>query len=263
MAKKRGHGHHGGAWKVAYADFVTAMMALFLVLWLASQDVKIKEAVARSFRNPFASLTKDSTGIIPNKDTQAMKSKDGNFDSASAVELNMLRKLAEELLKSLTTNPNEPEESPAKLEITAEGLRISIFDRAKRPIFEPDTANFTPYGNWVFSTLAWQISRYTNTFQVELEGHTEKGHPTARPEYGNWEISADRANSARRKLLDHGVVEKQIRKVAGYADTQPMPDRPAADESNRRVAVLLKVHNDKSNKSEPTESAEKPEKKAT
>ena len=71
MSKKHG-GHHGGAWKVAYADFVTAMMALFLVLWLASQDVKIKEAVARSFSNPFASITKESTGVLPNKDTQAL-----------------------------------------------------------------------------------------------------------------------------------------------------------------------------------------------
>ena len=100
MAKKR-HAHHGGAWKVAYADFVTAMMALFLVLWLSSQDEKIKEAVERSFRNPFNSVTKESTGIIPNKDTQAVKSKDGNFDSASAVELNMLRRLAEEVVKTL------------------------------------------------------------------------------------------------------------------------------------------------------------------
>src|SRR5512147_2304988 len=98
MSKKR-HGHHGGAWKVAYADFVTAMMALFMVLWLASQDTKIKEAVARSFKNPFATLTKESTGIIPNKDTQAVKSSEGNFDSAAAVELNILRKLADDLSK--------------------------------------------------------------------------------------------------------------------------------------------------------------------
>jgi chemotaxis protein MotB len=243
MSRKRG-GHHGGAWKVAYADFVTAMMALFLVLWLASQDEKIKEAVARSFRNPFTSLTKESTGIISNKDSQALRSSQGSADSASAVELNMLRKLADDLIRMLTSNPEEPDDTPAKLEITPDGLRISIFDRAKRPVFEPDSAVFTPYGNWVFSTLAWQVARYTNSFQVELEGHTERGHQPARPEYSNWEISADRANTARRKLLDHGVSEPQIRKVAGYADTQPMADRPPADETNRRVTVLLKVRND-------------------
>ena len=92
MAKK--HAHHGGAWKVAYADFVTAMMALFLVLWLTSQDEKIKEAVERSFKNPFSSLTKDSTGLIPSKDSAAVRSAKGNFDSASAVELNMLRRIS-------------------------------------------------------------------------------------------------------------------------------------------------------------------------
>jgi chemotaxis protein MotB len=243
MSKKRHH--HGGAWKVAYADFVTAMMALFLVLWLTSQDSKIKEAVERSFKNPFASLTKESTGIIPNKESQAIKASQGNFDSSSAVELNMLRRIAQDLMKNLASNPDQPDETPAQLEILPDGLRISIFDRARRPVFEPDSAQFTPYGNWVFSTLAWEVARYTNSFQVELEGHTEKGHEVRKPDYGNWEISADRANSARRKLLDHGVTERQIRKVAGFADTQPMPDRPALDESNRRVAILLKIQNEK------------------
>src|SRR5437867_8942094 len=137
MRKKR-HPNHGGAWKVAYADFVTAMMALFIVLWLASQDQRIKEAVERSFRNPFASLTKESTGIIPNKETMAVKSREGNFDSASAVELNMLRKLAEDLLKILQSKPETPEESPLSLEINADSIRISVFDRNRKPIVDPD-----------------------------------------------------------------------------------------------------------------------------
>src|SRR6185436_11847197 len=108
MAKQ--HGHHGGAWKVAYADFVTAMMALFLVLWLTSQDEKIKEAVQRSFTNPFASLTKESSGVIPNKDARPISSdKSGNFDSSSAVELAMLRRLSDDLLKALQKE-EEPED---------------------------------------------------------------------------------------------------------------------------------------------------------
>src|ERR1700744_1536483 len=102
MSKKGGH--HGGAWKVAYADFVTAMMALFMVLWLTSQDQRIKEAIERAFRNPFSSVTKDSTGVIPSKDTQAVRSSSGNFDSSSAVELTMLRRLNQDLLKSLQTD---------------------------------------------------------------------------------------------------------------------------------------------------------------
>src|ERR1700753_3528580 len=101
MAKKKHDAHHGGSWKVAYADFITAMMALFLCLWLTSQDQKIKDAVERAFRNPFSSITKESTGIIPNKDAQAVKTESGNFDSASAVKLTILRRINQDLMKSL------------------------------------------------------------------------------------------------------------------------------------------------------------------
>ncbi|HEY1171681.1 MAG TPA: flagellar motor protein MotB [Verrucomicrobiae bacterium] len=239
--KKKGHGHHGGAWKVAYADFVTAMMALFLVLWLTSQDEKIKEAVERSFKNPFNSLTKDSTGLIPSKDAQAVRSSSGNFDSASAMELNMLRKLAQDLVTTLQTNEENPEENPIKMDISPEGMKISVFDKTRRAIFEPDSAKFTEYGQWVFSTLAWQLSRYTSSFNVELEGHTETGRPQQSENYSDWEMTADRANAARRELLKHGVTTEQIRKVAGYADTQPLTDRPSTDAGNRRVTVMLRI----------------------
>jgi chemotaxis protein MotB len=231
---------HGGAWKVAYADFVTTMMALFLVLWLSSQDNKIKEAVERAFRNPFTSLTKESTGLIPNKDAQAVKSQSGNFDSASAIELNMLRRIAEDLLKSLENNGTDADNNAIKMELLPEGMRISVFDRARRPIFEPKSAKFTDYGKWIFSTLAWEISRFPQTFLVELEGHTETGYAPA-GDYGNWEISTDRANSARRKLLEHGVDSDQVRKVAGFGDTVTMPETNPSEEVNRRVVVFLKI----------------------
>jgi chemotaxis protein MotB len=240
MARK--HGHHGGAWKVAYADFVTAMMALFLVLWLTSQDEKIKEAVQRSFTNPFASLTKESTGIIPQKDTPTVsKDRSGNFDSSSAIELSMLRRLSEDLLKAFQKEQEDSGSEPTtRLDLTPEGLRISIFDRSRRPIFKPQSADFTPYGDWVMSTIAWQISLYAS-FNVELEGHTESGRPAVRPDYGDWEISSDRASASRRKLIEHGVSAGQIRKVAGFADTVPMPSTNPEDESNRRITVMLKV----------------------
>jgi chemotaxis protein MotB len=242
MSKKGGH--HGGAWKVAYADFVTAMMALFLVLWLTSQDEKIKQAVERSFKNPFASVTKESTGIIPNKDTQAVRSSTGNFDSASAVELNFLRKIAEDIIRSLQPVPEALDEQSSKLEVTSEGIRLSIFDRARRPIFEKDTATFTEYGSWVFSTLAWQVSNYTNIFKIELEGHTEAGRPAKSADYGPWELSADRANAARRVMIDHGLSAPQVHKVAGFADTDPMHETEPTDERNRRVTLLMKLKNE-------------------
>lgn len=239
MAKK--HGHHGGAWKVAYADFVTAMMALFLVLWLTSQDEKIKEAVQRSFTNPFASLTKESTGIIPSQNKEiSPRGRSGNFDSSSAVELALLRRLAEDLMKELKNDENPEETRPVKLDITPEGLRITVFDRSRKPIFKPQSAEFTPYGDWVLSTLAWQIAQYAS-FAVEVEGHTESGQKPLREDYGDWEISSERATASRRKLIEHGVKQGQIRKVAGFGDTIPMSETSPEDEANRRITLLLKL----------------------
>lgn len=240
MAKGK-HGHHGGAWKVAYADFVTAMMALFLVLWLTSQDQKIKEAIQRSFTNPFSALTRESTGIIPNNQHQAVRTSGGAFDSASVMELSMLRKVAQDLLSMLKTRQDDPDMEPFRVEMTEDGVRVSIFDHGRSPVFKSESAEFTEYGQWVFSTLAWQIGRFTNSLFVELEGHTPPGQPIKDDRYGPWELTADRANSARRELVDHGVQASQIRKVSGYADTQPMSDRDPEDETNRRVAVLLRV----------------------
>ena len=127
------------------------------------------------------------------------------------------------------------------LEMMPDGMRISVFDRNNKPIFEPNSSNFTPYGTWIFTTLAWQISRFTNNFNVELEGHTLRGAEISNPSYGPWELSTDRANAARRKLLEHDVLPSQVVKVAGFADTQPLPNLDVTSESNRRVAVLLKL----------------------
>jgi chemotaxis protein MotB len=232
------HKSHGGSWKVAYADFVTAMMALFLVLWLTAQDRRIKVAIERAFRNPFSSLNKESVGIIPNKDIQATQVQKGKYDSPTVVQIELLRKLTEDLAKLLRQDP-EGQES-VKMDMTSEGLRINVFDRSHKPIFEPDTARFTPYGAWVFETLAWEVGRYS-TFNIELTGHTETGRKSLSEDYGDWELSADRANAARRKLLQHGVAPHQVFKVCGFGDTQPMENFSPTNEVNRRVGVLLKV----------------------
>src|SRR6185436_12386743 len=156
----------GGAWKVAYADFVTAMMALFMVLWLAAQDQKIKEAVERAFRHPFMSLTRESSGLMPsiNKNAGSL-SASGKFDTATAtaMEIAMLRRLEQDIAKSL----EQRQENEVSITLTPEGLRITIFDSAQKPIFEPDSDQFTSYGTWIMTTLSWQIARYTN-FLVEI-----------------------------------------------------------------------------------------------
>ena len=234
MSKKGGH--HGGSWKVAYADFVTAMMALFLCLWLTSQDQKIKDSVERAFRNPFSSLTKESTGIITSDNTSdgLKASSQGQFNSATAVEIEIMKHISEDLAKIM--QQQDEEKTSVKIEMTSDGLRINVFDRAQKPVFEADNDTFTPYGTWMFSTLAWEIARYT-TFKIELEGHTETSPEPKRP----WELSTERANAARRQLIQSGVTAAQICKVSGYADTAPMPDLPSTSEANRRVTVLLKL----------------------
>jgi chemotaxis protein MotB len=235
--KAKRHGHHGGSWKVAYADFVTAMMALFLCLWLTSQDVKIKEAVERAFRNPFSNVTKESVGIIPNKDVSASYQQQGHFQSVSAVEMETMRHLSDDLSKLLKQNEDV---TTVKIDLTPEGLNINVFDKAQKPIFRPETAEFTDYGSWVFSTLAWEISRYT-TFHIEIEGHTESQLETGDENHGKWDLSTERANAARRILTGNGVSDKQIFKVSGFADTAPMEGYEPDDEINRRVTVLLKL----------------------
>lgn len=239
MSKKGGH--HGGSWKVAYADFVTAMMALFLCLWLTAQDAKVKDAVERAFRNPFSSVTKESTGIIPSENTSSssMSSAQGQFESATAVEMEIMKHISEDLAKIL--QQQDEEQTSIKIDLTGDGLRINVFDRSHKPIFEADTDVFTPYGTWVFSTLAWEIARYTS-FKIELEGHTEtRATPAGREAHSQWELSTERANAARRKLIQSGIAATQVCKVSGYADTSPMPYLPATSEANRRVTVLLKL----------------------
>jgi chemotaxis protein MotB len=237
MSKKHG-GHHGGSWKVAYADFVTAMMALFLCLWLTAQDTKIKDAVERAFRNPFSAVTKESTGIIPQKDTTAEYKQQGNFQSVSAVEMETMRRVSEDLARLL--EQQHLDETSVQIELTPEGLKVNVFDRSQKPVFEPDTDIFTEYGSWVFSTLAWEISRY-KAFRVELEGHTGTTSDTGREVHSKWELSTERANAARRKLVQNGVTLEQVCKVSGYADTVPMPEFGFGAEANRRVTVLLKM----------------------
>jgi chemotaxis protein MotB len=234
------HPHHGGAWKVAYADFVTAMMALFMVLWLTSQDTKIKEAVERAFRNPFSAVTRESTGIIPSadKDASASYKQQGNFQSVSAVEMETMRRISDDLSKIL--QQQEEADKSVQVEVTPEGLKINVFDKSHKPIFEPDSDTFTQYGGWVFSTLAWEISRY-KTFKVELEGHTETNTKSGLEGRSKWELSTERANAARRKIIQNGVTAGQVCKVSGYADTEPMPGLPGTAEVNRRVTVLLKL----------------------
>ena len=237
MSKK--HAQHGGSWKVAYADFTTAMMALFLCLWLTSQDQKIKDAVERAFRNPFSAVTKESVGIIPNSKDDASSSykQEGRFSSVSAVEMETMRRLSEDLAKLL--KQRDEDQSSVQIELTPDGLLVNIFDRSQKPIFNSGTDVFTDYGAWVFSTLAWEIARFT-TFHIELEGHTETSRQTGREAHSQWELSTERANAARRLLHAHGLRPQQVVEVRGYADQKLLDEGNPGSARNRRISLVVR-----------------------
>jgi chemotaxis protein MotB len=242
-------GKAGGSWKVAYADFVTAMMAFFMVMWITAQDQKIKEAIAHSFNAPYEGLKRlspnlfhrETMGIIPSRQASAEPfSSMGRYELPSVVEVELLRQLNESLLKALKSNPALEGGNSVKLELTGQGLNITVFNRPKKAIFEQDSPRFTEYGQWVLSVLAWEIARY-KIFSVEVDGHTL---PLAQPpeqDRDKWDLSTDRANAARRVLVGHGVQSAQLARVTGFADTVPLPDTSTDSDANDRVTILLAV----------------------
>ncbi len=235
MAKK-GEAHHGGAWKVAYADFVTAMMALFMVLWITAQDPKVLKATADYFRNPHMPIYTGPAGLMPlNQSTLNPAAKD-KLRTEAFPNATLLQRIARDFIKSINID-TASQEKQMEMVVTPDGLKINLFNRGQRPLFVQNTAALTEWGKLVLQNLAWLIDRHR--FKVIIEGHTPAGFVTQIKDYGAWELTADRANSARRALELYAVSTDQIKRVVGCADTQPLPDRPASDELNARVTLSL------------------------
>jgi len=233
MAKKEAH--HGGAWKVAYADFVTAMMALFMVLWICAQDKQILIATSRYFKQPFNALTDRSVGVMQGK-AGGSQGKDQTRDTASAANLAFMNALASELNRMLNVNDVSDEKS-IDIELTSDNLKLTLFDRPKHRVFEKSSAELTEWGRFVLQNLAWTIER--NNLKAYIEGHAVAGFVSTRPNYGVWELTTDRANMARRLLEQYAVDPKKIERIAGFGDTQPMSGRKPDDESNERITISL------------------------
>ncbi|MBI2947931.1 MAG: hypothetical protein HYY23_09805 [Verrucomicrobia bacterium] len=232
----------GGSWKVAFADFMTALMALFLVLWILNQSETVKGNVEEFFKNPWKAALSDSTGIIPVKDATVTTSQKANFEAPSAIQLDAARRINEDLLKTFVQNKEFREHRSMVVEVTSDGLLINFLDNPSQPVFQIETnsVKFTEYGRWVFDTVAWEIARYPST-AIELEGHTEQGFKPLPGDYGSWEVSLDEAKLARQQLLRDGVTEGQIVKISGYAGTKPLKDREPNDRSNRRVTIMIRA----------------------
>lgn len=235
MAKKA-NAHHGGAWKVAYADFVTAMMALFMVLWITSQDKEILLATSQYFKHPFAALPERALGVL-RKDGGTQKT-EKYTRTPSIANLAFLNALSKELNRALKIN-DISEETPVDLEVTSDGLKVTLFDRNSKPLFEKNTAIFTAWGRFAIQNLAWLIERHH--LRVVIDGHAPSGFVLPNKDYGVWELTADRANAARRLLQLYAVSALSIDRVVGYADTKPLPNAHPNSEANQRITVSLTV----------------------
>ena len=237
----------GGAWKVAYADFVTAMMALFMVLWISAQEKEILISTSQYFQNPFRSPMDASSGVMPfnsNKTSQNNGKDQGSEKEApdrnKHIQMTFLNSVAADFYRLLHLDESL-ESKPIDIQVTTDGLRVTLFDRAKRPLFVNETTELTEWGSFALQSLAWTIDRHQ--FKVTIDGHTRTGvalqTSEARKDYSGWELSADRANAARRVLVHYAVAPTLIERVTGYSDTKPMADEPADSEAHQRVTLNL------------------------
>jgi chemotaxis protein MotB len=233
--------HHGGAWKVAYADFVTAMMALFMVLWLMNANQEAKEAVSAYFKDPKGAGDKLGSGQAGAGDGLAVSRDD-------------MQGLAEHIQQSMQQMPQfDALKDQVQMSVTALGLRIELLETEKGMFFQSGSATPSAQGNEILSLIAGELQKLPN--RVILEGHTDAKPFHGASTYTNWELAVDRANSARRILIDHNFPARRIAEVRGFADRQlRFPDQPELA-ANRRISLIV-MYNEAPAANEPAESAE-------
>jgi chemotaxis protein MotB len=236
IKKKGGHGggHHGGAWKVAYADFVTAMMSLFIVLWLMNSSEQIKEAVAGYFNDP------KGTGKL----LGTMVSGTGTGVSTSQVSTDELQKLKDKLEEEIKARKDlEKLSKQIEITITPEGLRIELIEGKDGTFYQSGSAKLSESGQELLALLGKELKTLPNSLLIE--GHTDATPYSSDLGYSNWDLSADRANSARRLLQQDGVRTDQVTQVRGYADQMLRVKNNPTDPSNRRISILVKNDTEK------------------
>jgi len=226
IKKKGGHGgHHGGAWKVAYADFVTAMMALFIVLWLLNSSKQVQEAVGGYFKDPTGTSRKVGSNMV------------GVGENFALTKDNM-PKLKEELQQAMRQmNDFERFKNHIEMTVTTEGLRIELTESAAGTFFENGKAQLNGDGRELLVMLAQEIGKLPN--KISIEGHTDSRPYAASANYGNWELSTDRANAARRLMQSEGIRADQVTQVRGFADQRLRKPSDALDPSNRRISLIV------------------------
>jgi chemotaxis protein MotB len=242
--KVHGHGgHHGGAWKVAYADFVTAMMAFFLVMWIVGQSNPMKAGVAGYFRDPgaFESGRGDATGIMPGAPEGVTSASVSNPEAPGAIVRAVLERAAQRLRQALEELPEFANlKDRVEIQVTGEGLRIELVDSSNESFFEVGRSELRAETEEILGVIAREVSQLPN--RIAVEGHTDSRAYTGRDYYSNWELSTDRANAARRAMERQGLDPAKIDGVRGYADKKLHFVDDPLDARNRRVSII--VHSD-------------------
>ncbi len=235
---KRGHGgHHGGSWKVALADFMTAMFCLFLVLWLVNLSPEQKEGVSYYFKH--YSILKPNSGapsIIKLKDDSGKSNKNEGNKLYQKMSDSDLKKIENNIKEKFKDNP-EVLKNNIVFEKTDEGLRINLIDNEGNPMFEVGSKFLTPKGEDIINKVAKEIASYEAA--VVIEGHTDSLRYMG-ADYTNWELSTERALTARKQLEKNGFSSNNIENITGFADTKPLIEDNRADPRNRRISILIR-----------------------
>jgi chemotaxis protein MotB len=261
--KKAAHGHHGGAWKIAYADFVTAMMAFFLLMWLLGSTTKAqREGIAEFFKAPLKISMRGGTGAgdassvikgggtdLSRKEGQRQKTNEPDrkkiTDPKAAkaeearLEKERLEKLKAKLEEKIETNLFLKQfKKQLIIDITSEGLRIQIVDEKNRPMFASGSAVMQPYAREILSEIAKVLNEVPNT--ISLSGHTDAvAYSGGERGYSNWELSADRANASRRELVSGGIEEGKLLRVVGLSSAVPFDKEDHNNPINRRISIIV------------------------
>lgn len=259
--KKTAGGHHGGAWKIAFADFATAMMAFFLVMWLmTSATPEQKKAISGYFQDPIGFTESASPYVIDlggtptpapertlNPDISETPESQPDESGVSTDQIETLaEKMEQERLELLLQElQNKVEENPELqrfkdqilFEITQDGLRIQIMDAENRPMFALGSASLQPYFEDILLAMADTIRAVPN--KISISGHTDAKPFVGRGDFGNWELSSNRANAARRTLVAGGYPDEQVARVVGYASSALFDREDPFNPVNRRIDIVV------------------------
>ena len=250
--KKGGHAAHGGAWKIAYADFVTAMMAFFLLMWLlGSTSEGDKKGISDYFQSPLKVAMQGGSGSDLTQTAGQSKRGDGADRQAKKMSGDQLKaevakrdakKMAELSAKIASVISNNPKLSEfisqIRLEITPDGLQIQIVDDQKRPMFDSGSAIVKPYMREILREIGLALLDVDN--KISLDGHTDRAaYGNAGRGYSNWELSADRANATRRELAAAGMPEDKLARVVGMASSLLLDATDPLSPTNRRISILV------------------------